>query len=291
MNKLLWMGRMDQRPTTSALGAKPVKSFVVMIRFLCASLVLQGTLSGAEFRTYNSSWEFMQACRTLPGYRQSLGIQNFSCLTPEGYYPEGAPLKISGVTFLGSGPYATQDGFLWSFDAPEIIIRFPQGARAFGANFSSLTREHRSSFTATITVDGVETYAFPALTHPAHVFFGVISTDSSYSFTNIFYDDGGGIDRTNFNGQALLGNPLMVLNQIPNPVLRLEKAFSIVVTNVFLLTWSASNPGFAVQQNSNPMSPNWVTVSGPSHGCTDSWFQFIVPSEHLFYRLVYIPAF
>jgi len=265
-----------------------VRNFLIAMLCLGTSGAPWGVLSGAELQAYGTQSQLIEACRNLPGHRQALQIQNLACLTPPDYYPSGPPLTISGVTFLGSGPFVTEDGYLWSFDAPHIMVVFPKGARAFGASFSSQTSKYRSSFLATIVVDGVQRFTFVAPTHPRSTFFGIVSTGS---FTNITYDDGGGVWRTNFDGQALLGNPIMVLNEMPAPVLRWEKAPAASGTNACLLVWPAAYPGFAVQRNSSLTSPHWVKISTASRGCADNRLQIVAASEPAFYRLVYVPPF
>lgn len=237
---------------------------------------IQQTVLAAEMTTYNSRTAFMSACRSLPGFRQSFDFANTYCLN----YTDESELKLSGVSFWGSARAA---GYVGLLDGAQLVVTFPQGARAFGADFSSLTAEYRSSFTASITLDST-TINFTGVTYPRSVFFGVIAHGG---FTNVIYDDGGGIWRTNFNGQAVLANPLMVLNEIPPPVLTIQDAPHTGPG----FTWSASNPGFAVQQSSSPAGPDWVIVSPRSSGCTDSWFLPAAPSELVFYRLVFVPGF
>lgn len=67
-------------------------------------------------------------------------------------------------------------------------IHFANGARAFGADFSSDVSLFQSSFTATLSLNNGEQFTFTAPASPNSVFFGFISPTP---FTDITFSDGG----------------------------------------------------------------------------------------------------
>jgi hypothetical protein len=121
----------------------------------------------------------------------------------------GPELTVSDLTFRGNFLVASPNGVvLWNFDgsAPGLRIHFANGARAFGADFSSSLSPYYSSFTATVSLDSGESFQFTAPTDPGFRFFGFISPTPIRDMT---FSDGGLLSPFNFH-EELLGNVTVV---------------------------------------------------------------------------------
>jgi len=126
----------------------------------------------------------------------------------------GPELTVSDLTFRGNFLVASPNGgVLWNFDgsAPGLRIHFANGARAFGADFSSSLSPYYSSFTATVSLDSGESFQFTAPTDPNFRFFGFISPTPIRDMT---FSDGGLLSPFNFH-EELLGNVTVVT--VPEP--------------------------------------------------------------------------
>jgi hypothetical protein len=101
-------------------------------------------------------------------------------------------VTISNVTFTGRslGTKAITSGIsLLNFDSGiPLGIHFANGARAFGADFSSDLPPQFTTFTATLSLDNGETFQFTAPVEPNSTFFGFISPTP---IMDIIFSDGG----------------------------------------------------------------------------------------------------
>ena len=157
---------------------------------------------------YYDQLTFQLAAQNVPGNLQSISAFGF----PIEYY--GPQVTISDLTFrgrylIGMGNYA-----LWNFDGspPGMSIHFANGARAFGAYFSSsLPSNYPPTFTATLSLDNGENFSFTAAREPGFTFFGFISPTPIMDVT---FSDGGllGVDHLH---EELIGNIIVVT--VPEP--------------------------------------------------------------------------
>jgi len=176
-------------------------------------------LSGTSVWSQSSSLyfnrnSFVSAGQAVPGIHQSL-LPFFGPFTDDdsGW---GQTLTVSNVTFTGryltlssinSGPV------LWNYDAGgPLRIHFANGARLFGADFSSSASDVTPSFTATLSLDNGETFQFPAPTSPGSTFFGFISATP---IRDLIFNDGGLVGATHLHEERI-GNIFMVM-EIPEP--------------------------------------------------------------------------
>ena len=125
-------------------------------------------------------------------------------------------MTISNVTFTGRslGAKGIDSGIaLYNFDSHiPLSIHFANGARAFGADFSSQYNAV-PSFTATLSLDNGETFQFTAPTDPNSTFFGFVSPTPIMDIT---FSDGGLFPSPGIGHQELIGNLYMVM-QVPEP--------------------------------------------------------------------------
>jgi hypothetical protein len=138
----------------------------------------------------------MAACQKLPGVKQGISFEPYLYGSPygqEGYYMYS--LTVSNVTFEGD-IFVAQTSFtiageasLCNFDMQEpLAIHFQNGASAFGGDFSSMLWPYNTSnFTATITVEGGDTFSFSCAPGPGSTFFGFIET---LPFQDLTFSDG-----------------------------------------------------------------------------------------------------
>ena len=169
----------------------------MLFRSLAHSAWSQSTL-------YFDRGNFVGAAQAVPGNFQTISY------FPEVYGPE---LTISDLTFRGGYLVGGPNGILWNFDSSRpLSIHFANGARAFGADFSSgLSHAGISSFTATVSLDTGETYQFIAPTDPNFAFFGFVSPTPIMHMT---FSDGGLFGFGNLH-EELIGNIVVVT--VPEP--------------------------------------------------------------------------
>ncbi len=130
-----------------------------------------------------------------------------------------------------------------------MSIHFETGALAFGADFSSLLFPYNTSnFTATIKVQGGDTFSFSATPGPGSTFFGFLEKGP---FTDLTFSDGGAFGiRQGTDGlpngtyhEELIGNPYMVVG-VPEP-----RVISLLLLGLFAFwhpcTRKSPNHGFA----------------------------------------------
>ena len=162
------------------------------------------TTAWSQSTLYFDRGDLIAAAQQIPG--NYLAISYF----PPVYGPE---LTISDVTFRGRYLVGSPNGILWNFDSGSpLSIRFANGARAFGADFSSsLSDAGISSFTATVSLDTGETYQFTAPTDPNFAFFGFISPTPIMALT---FSDGGLFGFGNLH-EELIANIVVVT--VPEP--------------------------------------------------------------------------
>jgi hypothetical protein len=175
---------------------------------LASGLILtSGQLAHSQSSVYFDRNAFMNASHAVTGVQQSI-----SFAFP---FPEGPNVTIGDTTFtgrylirggLGSGvaPYNVDSGF-------PMGIRFANGARAFGGDFSSFLSPYYSSFTARLSLDNGEVLTFTAPANPNSTFFGFISPTPIRSLT---YSDGGLFPGIGLH-QEMIGNLFIV--QVPEP--------------------------------------------------------------------------
>jgi hypothetical protein len=148
---------------------------------------------------YYDPLTFQLAAQNVPGNHQSI-----SAFPPV----NGPAVTISNLTFRGGYLIGSPDGLLWNFDSEiPLTIHFANGARAFGANFSSvLLPSDPFPFTATLSLDNGETFRFTAFTALSFTFFGFISATPIMDVT---FSDGGlfGVDHLH---EELIGNIITV---------------------------------------------------------------------------------
>ncbi len=171
-------------------------------------LIASSLSAWSQSSLYFNRNSFVRASQAVPGNRQSI--------TDFGPFPYGPTVTVSDVTFSGSslGPHSINSGpALFNFDSVVPLgIHFANGARAFGADFSSQFPSV-SSFTATLSLDNGETFQFTALTDPNYAFFGFIS---STPIRNLIFSDGGILSGPVNLHEELIGNIYMV-TVIPEP--------------------------------------------------------------------------
>jgi hypothetical protein len=127
-------------------------------------------------------------------------------------------VDISNVTFVGR--YLLTDGSslsagyaMYNFDSDiPLSVYFADGARAFGADFSSMLSPTYPSFTATLSLNNGEILTFVAATNPNSTFFGFISPTP---ITHLTFSDGGLFGFSNLH-QELIANLYMVTS-VPEP--------------------------------------------------------------------------
>jgi hypothetical protein len=154
----------------------------------------------SQSSVYFNRASFVRAAQALPGT-----FQNIS------WFPsiDGPVYTIADVTFRGTYLLGGPNGVLYNFDGsnPGLSIHFATGARAFGADFSSVLSPLRlSSFTATVSLDTGESFQFTAPTDPNFRFFGFISPTPIIDMT---FSDGGLLGSGHLH-EELLGNIAMV---------------------------------------------------------------------------------
>jgi hypothetical protein len=122
---------------------------------------------------------------------------------------------ISDLTFTGRdlSRYQINAGVaLFNFDSNfPLSVHFANGARAFGADFSSQYRGV-PSFTATMSLDNGETFHFTASTDPNSTFFGFVSPTPIFDLT---FSDGGLLPNTASGHEELIANVFVVT--VPEP--------------------------------------------------------------------------
>jgi hypothetical protein len=159
------------------------------------------TPAWSQSSIYFDRGAFITASQIVPGDHQGIDFR---------YIPGfeiGPVLTVSNVTFTGR--YLIRDGsqipsqyFLFNFDSDvPLSIHFANGARAFGADFSSFT-----NFTATLSLDNGEVLSFPAAGAPDSTFFGFISPTPIIDLT---FSDGGLFGFGNMH-EELIGNIITV---------------------------------------------------------------------------------
>jgi hypothetical protein len=176
------------------------------LRFVSAACLAVGftTSAWSQSTLYYDRGDLIAAAQQIPG--NYLTVSYF----PPVYGPE---LTISDVTFRGGYLVGHPNGILWNFDSGSpLSIHFANGARAFGADFSSsLSHAGFSSFTATVSLNTGETYQFTAPTDPNFAFFGFISPTPIMALT---FSDGGLFGFGNLH-EELIGNIVVVT--VPEP--------------------------------------------------------------------------
>jgi hypothetical protein len=282
-----------QAPARANLGVAARVCQMALRPFLAAVLFLvSGHPAWSGTTPYFDRSSFYTACLPLPGVKQQIRFADFlDCAWFDnfGSWPSLESITISGVTFQGShlttyfgGGY---EGFLWDFEGGVMRIDFGQGVHAFGADFSSaLAPYHYTSFTATVTIDG-QSFSFPAPVAPGSAFFGFVSTNS---VTNLAFDDGAG--PVLYMHEAMIGDPFLVLNELPKPVLTIRT--TPLDPNNLYFDWPAGSPGFYLLQNADPSTTNWVLVPKPPSiwPGTTNWIVYLPkPAGTMFYRLVSTP--
>ncbi len=151
---------------------------------------------------------FTDAAQAVPGNQQSI-----SFATP---FIEGPSVTIADMTFTGRyllrGPLSAGVA-LYNFDSDiPLSIDFANGARAFGADFSSLLSEAGyTSFTATVSLSNGEVFNFTAPTNPDSQFLGFISPTP---ITHLTFSDGGLFGFGNLH-EELIANIVVVT--VPEP--------------------------------------------------------------------------
>lgn len=177
------------------------------------------TTAWSQSTLYFDRGDFIAAAQPIPG--------NYLTIS---YFPPvlGPELMISDLTFRGRYLVGHPNGILWNFDSESpLSIRFANGARAFGADFSSsLSVAGFSSFTATVSLDTGETYQFTAPTDPNFAFFGFISPTPIMALT---FSDGGLFGFGNLH-EELIGNIVVVT--VPEP-----GVFGLFALGGLLLGW------------------------------------------------------
>jgi hypothetical protein len=179
---------------------------------LAAWLVIISAHSGwSQSSFYLDRGSFILAAQEVPGNQQAI---NFFSLPPN---TQGPVVTISDVTFAArylSWYRISAGAALWSFDGspPGISIHFANGARAFGADFSS-AYNLVPSFTATLSLDNGQTIHFTAPTDPNFTFCGFVSPTPIMDVT---FSDGGLFPASPFNlHQELIANVFVVT--VPEP--------------------------------------------------------------------------
>ena len=135
---------------------------------------------------YLNRGDYTLAAQALPGNQQFITFFLPSPPFPHiGLLPE---LTISDLTFRSRDLNRGPNGSLWNYDSDfPLSIQFANGARAFGADFSS-AYTNVPSFAATLSLDNGETFQFTTPTTPGFTFFGFISTTP---IMNVTFSDGG----------------------------------------------------------------------------------------------------
>jgi len=158
---------------------------------------------------YYDRLTFRLAAQEVPGNQQNI---NFLFLPPS---TQGPVVTISDLTFTGRylSRYQINSGVaLFNFDSGfPLSIQFANGARAFGADFSS-QYQGVASFTATLSLDNGETFHFTAPTDPNSTFFGFVS---STPIMNLTFSDGGLLPNTASGHEELIANVFVVT--VPEP--------------------------------------------------------------------------
>ena len=183
---------------------------------------------------YYDFGSFYLASQGIPGHWQNISFQNLPS-------DIGPTLTISDVTFTGR--YLVTRGlntepFLFNFDSDVPLgIHFANGARAFGAFFSSQLSPYFPSFSATLSLDNGESFTFTAPTDPNSTFFGFISPAPVMDLT---LSDGGlfhPAPNISFH-EELLGNVIVVT--VPEP-----STLILAPIGGLLLGWRSSRKRFS----------------------------------------------
>ena len=178
----------------------------------------------AQTLTYSDKYSFINACRGLAGQQQSISFNGYSP------YWWGMSLTVSNVTFSGhlllrpqGDPALANAASLNNYDSDSPVrIHFDTGAMAFGADFSSLLSPYNhSNFTATLSLQGGNTFRFSAAPGPGSTFFGFVT---SSPFWDLTFSDGGAFGiRQGTDGlpngtyhEELIGDSYMVVG-VPEP--------------------------------------------------------------------------
>jgi hypothetical protein len=174
-----------------------------------------GQVAWPQSTVYFDRNAFISAAQGVPGIQQSISFEEL----PSDFV--GPVLTISDVTFTGRDLFRNTASIpgvavLYNLDSGfPMGIQFANGARVFGADFSSLLSPLFSSFTATISLDTGEVLTFTAPTNPNSAFFGFVSP---IPIKNLTYSDGGLFhpEPSVSLHEELIGNIYMV-SEIPEP--------------------------------------------------------------------------
>ncbi|MEJ0090753.1 MAG: hypothetical protein WDM80_13545 [Limisphaerales bacterium] len=161
--------------------------FVLAMSFRCSS----------PAAVYTNRSEFIAACQTLAGIQSPISFDSYLNGAPygqPGWY--SGQLTVSNVTFSGNivirqdAQSISNEIALNNYDmGVPLAVHFPNGALAFGADFSSLLYPYNTSnFTATISIQGGSNYTFSAEPGPGKTFFGIVETNT---FSDLTFSDGG----------------------------------------------------------------------------------------------------
>ncbi len=184
-----------------------------------AILLASGHLAWSQTTIFSDRGRFWGEAHSLPG------IQQFISFADLYYTDEGPVVTISNVTFTGRyltvGQVNSPDGYrkpaLFNFEGTSPLrIHFANGARAFGADFSSDVSLYFSNFTATVSLSSGENFSFSAPSRPNSTFFGFVSPTP---ITDVTFSDGGivpiGVPPVYLHGE-MIGDVWVVL-EIPEP--------------------------------------------------------------------------
>ncbi len=199
------------------------------ISFQLSVYLVASALSALSQSTlYIDRGDFIIAAQAIPGHCQSIALD---------FFPSdelGPVLTISDVTFAGryllwkNDPFVSAAGpVLYNFDSGiPLGISFAGGARAFGADFSSLLSPEYSAFTATVSLSNGEVFSFTAPTNPDSRFFGFITPTP---ITHLTFSDGGLFGFGNLH-EELIGNIVVVT--VPEPGI-----LGLFALGTLLLSW------------------------------------------------------
>ena len=141
------------------------------------------------------------------------------CIDFANYPPSGAhdALTVSNVTFTGRslliGDVINSGITLRNFDSGiPLGIHFANGARAFGADFTSDLPPQFTTFIATLSLDNGETFQFTAPVQPNSTFFGFISPTP---IMDMIFSDGGLFPSPFIGHQEMIANLYIVA--VPEP--------------------------------------------------------------------------
>ena len=148
-------------------------------------LAISGHSVWSQSSLYFDRVNFLGACQTIPGLQQGIDFADVRLLI------HGPTVTISNVTFTGRslGAKGIDSGIaLYNFDSHiPLSIHFANGARAFGAEFSSQYNAV-PSFTATLSLDNGETFQFTAPTDPNSTFLDSYRQHPSWTSRSVTVD-------------------------------------------------------------------------------------------------------